>query len=253
MAVVELQGSQNQGPPTKTGGAWVHGGDGGWTWTPGATPNPDDVSKWGLDAITNITRDPAGNRNHGAWTPSHGGGWQWTWGANPDPNLVDKYGKGPLTDPDHAPNGADTKDQNSPLPADVKAPDLADAWHGTPPAVTGNVPGATNDSSTTVDHPPDHPAFMVSPGSIRNAETVLLQQIDTQINEYTALKNYVQASLGQNLYMEGATHNDFQSIEDHLLLGIGDAVELAGQFTQMLNITAQSYAKADIDSFLPST
>ena len=237
-------------PSTPNGGAWTQDPTShAWTWTRGATPDPALAKAWGTAALTDIRQDPTGVRNHGAWTPVHGGGFTWTWGADPDPATVHAYGKDKATDPDHTPTGADTKSKNTPAPPDVTPPTLTDKWGGVPPHVTGDVPGSS--SSTTVDHPPAHPAFLVSPGSIRNAETVVLSLADQGIVMYNSLKNYVSMSHGQNLYTNGAGWEQIVTPQDRLLLGIGDALELVGQFAEMLNLSAQNYAKADKDSFMP--
>jgi len=239
-------------PTTPNHGAWTQGSNGNWTWTPGATPDPNLVNQWGYQALTDNRRDPTGNLNHGAWTPVHGGGWAWTWGANPDPNLAKTYGYDKLSNPNQTPQGAaGTAD---PPPPDVKPPTVADSWGGVAPSVTGTLPPPPAGSNPqTVSQPPSHPAYVVSPGGIRNAENVLLGQIDTQIADYNNLKAYVANAATQNLYTDGPTHDELVSVQDNLLLHTGDAIELAGQFTAMLNYAAQSYAKADIDSFLPQS
>ena len=135
----------------------------------------------------------------------------------------------------------------------VHSPALSDAWNGVPPDVTGALPiPDSGTASQTVSEPPVHRAYAVSPGSIRNAESVLLRQIDSQIGDYNYLRNYVETAKTQNLYTS-ETRERLVSAMDNLLLEIGDAVELAGQFTRMMNNAAQSYAKADIDSYLPQT
>jgi hypothetical protein len=203
--------------------------------------------------MTDIRQDPTGVRNHGAWTPVRGGGWQWTWGANPNPSLVGTYGADKLANPDRTPNGANTKAMNTPPPPDVRPPNVTDAWKGVAPDITGKLPGSEGTSNGQLTEPPAHPAFMVEPGTIRDAESFLLTVIDDQIAKYNNLKAYVAESHGQNLYNHGAGYEAITVPQHRLLLGIGDAIELAGQYTQMLNIAAQSYAKADINSFLPGT
>ena len=167
---------------------------------------------------------------------------------------IASYGTDALTNPNHTPNGADPgPDITDPPPADVHSPALSDAWNGVPPDVTGALPiPDSGTASQTVSEPPVHRAYAVSPGSIRNAESVLLRQIDSQIGDYNYLRNYVETAKTQNLYTS-ETRERLVSAMDNLLLEIGDAVELAGQFTRMMNNAAQSYAKADIDSYLPQT
>jgi hypothetical protein len=244
-------------PTTPHDGAWVQDPNThAFTWSPHATPDPGLVRDWGYGPMTDIRQDPTGVRNHGAWTPVHGGGWSWTWGANPDPNLARTYGTDALTDPDHTPNHADAHGKNTPPPPDVTAPTLTDTWKGVAPDVTGEVPPEPQDDThgnlLGATEPPPHSAFHVSPGSIRDVESLIASGIDTQIDEYEALKRYAEASYGQNLYMEG-TREQIRNTQDRLLLAVGDVVTLAGQYNEMLNRAAQSYARADLDSFLPGS
>jgi hypothetical protein len=239
-------------PSTPHGGAWTQSGDGQWTWTPQATPDPGLVSQWGLGSLTDIRQDPTGIRNHGAWTPGHGGGWSWTWGASPDPHLADNWGTDTLTNPDRSPNDVDTSAENTPPPPDAQPPTVTDTWNGVPPDITGTVtPTPAGGGSQAVSEPPQHHPYLVSPGGIRNAETVLLAQVDAAIGNYNSLRDYVTMSQGQNLYANGAGYGQIVAPEHNLLLQIGDVLEMAGQFCLMLNNAAQSYAKADLDSFLP--
>jgi hypothetical protein len=214
---------------------------------------------WGNGALTDIRQSPIGDRNYGAWTPQHGGGWQWTWGAHPDPNLVGTYGASKLTDPDHTPNGADTSHSNTPPPSDVLPPDVTDTWahnnnpgginYGVPPDVTG-AGGTEGASDGQPPHePPVHPAFKVSPGSIRNAERHLITNIDQVIDSYTKLKSAT-AAAKSGLYTTD-NREMLINLQDRLLLGTADALELAGHFTEMLNKSAQAYARADRESFMP--
>jgi hypothetical protein len=258
MPVVNKPGSQPPATPvpsTPNHGAWQQHSDGSWAWAWNAAPDPNLVGQWGYEAVTDIRRDPTGHANHGSWSPVHGGGWTWQWGVDPDPNLVKTYGHDKLTNPDRTPHGADPGGLTHPPPPDVNPPTIADSWNGVAPDITGAVPKPPDDGSQPppVDRPPHHSAYLVSPGSIRNGENVLLAQIDAQIGDYTSLKNYVAASHQQNIFSDGATREDLINRQDQLLLQIADAVELAGQFTRMLNNAAQSYARADIDSFLPQS
>ena len=241
-------------------GAWTQANN-SWTWTPGASPDPTLVSQWGAEAMSDPTRDPTGVVNHGVWennTPD--GGWQWVWGATPAPGQVgDRDGPPPttaaLTNPNQAPNGYVLPgNPGSPPPPDVVPPTVVDSWNGVAPSVTGTLPPpAAGSTPSQVSQPPSHSPYAVSPGGIRNAENTLLGQVDTQIGDYNNLKAYVAASAGQNLYSEGASREELGNVQDNLLLQIGDAIELAGQFTSMLNYAAQNYANADINSYFPES
>ena len=239
-------------PTTPNNGAWNQNADGSWTWVRGGTPDPTLASQWGTTSLTDIRQDPTGAANHGSWTPEHGGGWAWTWGTNPDPTLASHYPPGSLSDPDHTPNGADTHDQNTPPAPNVDPPTVADTWNGIAPDVTGAVPLPPDGGSQppAPDVPPVHRAYSVSPGSIRNVETVVLAQIDSQIGDYSALKSTVAASQSQNVYTAEA-REQLISAQNHVLLQIGDVIELAGQYVRMLNNAAQNYAAADLGSFMP--
>ena len=235
-------------PPTPHLGAWTQD-NGQWKWDPQGTPNRNLVDQYGDGAITDVRQDPGGTLNYGAWTPVRGGGWQWTWGAKPNPNLVDDWGEGALTDPGRTPHGGGGT--ALPPPPDVVPPDVVDSWGGVAPSVTGELPPPPDGSSQTVSQPPSHPAYAVSPGSIRNAENVLLGQIDAEISQYNDLRAFVESASSSNIYTDGATRFQLLNAQHNLLMSIGDALQLAGQFVSMLNYSAQNYAHADIGSFVP--
>ena len=237
-------------PPTPHLGAWTQQ-DNHWTWNPTGTPDPSLVSQYGNEALTDIRRDPGGTLNYGSWTPVHGGGWTWTWGAKPNPNYAKTWGDDALTNPNQTPQGGGGV--ALPPPPDVTPPDVSDSWNGVAPSVTGTLPPPPDGSSQTVSQPPSHPAYAVSPGGIRNAENVLLGQVDAAIAEYDGLKASVAESATQNLYPDGPTRDQIVNAEHDLLLGIGDALQLAGRFVSALNYAAQNYAHADIGSFLPQS
>jgi hypothetical protein len=237
-------------PSTPNHGAWTQN-NGQWVWTPNATPDQGLVKQYGYGSLTDIRSDPSGTLNHGAWTPQHGGGWTWTWGANPDPNLAKTWGDGALSNPNQTPQGGGGV--ATPPPPDVTPPDISDTWGGDAPSVTGTLPPPPDGTPQTVTQPPSHSPYVVSPGGIRNAENVLLGQIDTAISQYDDLKASVEQSATENLYPDGATRAQLLAIEHNLLLNIGDALQLAGQYVSMLNYSAQNYAHADIGSFLPQS
>jgi hypothetical protein len=238
------------------GGAWTQKPDGSWTWVPGATPDPNLVKQYGNGALTDVRRDPNGNLNHGAWVRNGRRGWAWIWNADPDPNLVKKYGKDKLTNPNQDPAGAqgpgDPNNWEHPLPPDVVPPTVADIWGGVAPDVTGQLPPPPDGSPGAVDKPPSHRAYLVSPGSIRNAENTLLARTDAQISQYNDLKAYVEQTRSQNIYYDdsGVTEGQLSTTQDRLLQNIADAVELYGQYISMLNYAAQNYAHADVGSFI---
>lgn len=237
------------------GGAWSLQ-NGNWVWVPGGTPDPNLASQWGNDALTNPAENPSGDANSGAWLQS-GHQWIWVWGAAPDPTLAGKLPPGVLTDPAHAPNGWTVPgDPAHPPPPDVVPPTLGDSWSAVPD-VTGQLPpppgGGSGSGPQTVDQPPSHPAYVVSPGGIRNAEIAIKAESDTQIDDYNNLKAAVAQSDSQNLYTDPGTEEAFHNGMDVVLLQIGDAIELTGQYISMLNYAAQNYAHADIESYLPQS
>jgi len=239
-------------PSTNIGsGAWQQSSSGAWTWNPIGTPDPSLVSQWGYSTITNNTQSPAGVENTGSWVPQHGGGWDWLWGDNvPDPNLVRSYGLAQLTDPNHLPGNGNPTTSNSPTPNDVNTPSLNDTWNGTPPIVNGTL-SPTPTSGSTVSSPPPVSAYVVAPGDIRNAESVVLASTDGLITDYNSLQSQVNAAKTENVYTQ--TAGSLIDDQDQALLNVGDALELAGQFINALNNAAQNYALADMNSFLPQS
>jgi hypothetical protein len=249
--------------PNPDAGAWTQQG-GNWVWVPGGTPDPSLASQWGASSLSNPTVDPSGAPGHGAWVQSGQIGrsgqplWNWQWGGTPNPSQASQFGAGNLINPAWNPPGnAGITIPNDPSPASPTAPDVVpptvgDVWGGVAPDVTGNVPPADG-SSQTVSRPPSHNPYMVSPGGIRNAENVLLGETDSNIAAYNTLKNAVAQSASQNLATDPATTASLASTQDSMLQQIGDALQLTGQFTNMLNSAAQNYAHADIGSFLPQS
>jgi hypothetical protein len=247
-------GGENTNPgPAPGSGAWQQSSSGTWTWNSTGTPDPTLVSQWGYTAITNIEESPTGTPNTGSWVPQHGGGWDWLWGDNnPDQNLINTYGRAQLTNPDYMPGDGNnpTDGANQPVPDDVNTPNLNDIWNGNPPIVTGD-PTGSPPSGQTVSTPPVHSPYVVAPGDIRNAESVVLNTVDGVVTDYDSLQSQVSAAKSDNVYMTGT--DSLINGQDRLLLNVGDALELAGQFVSALNNAAQYYAKADIDSYLPQS
>lgn len=238
-----------------------------WTWVPGATPDPALVAMFGQGTMTNPSRNPYSQRGQhgkgtGAWVPAGlSGTWQWAWGMSPDPSLAPKgTSTAQLTNPNTSPNGKmGPGNSNSPdYPAqpypNPVPPTLTDIWPGGAPDVTGTLPPGDSGSSQQVSQPPDHPPFLVAPGGIRDAENTLLSPLNqTYVPDYESLKAYVAQTPSQNLYSSGMTVSDLKDIQDSLLQNVADVIELVGQFTGMLNTAAQTYAHADIASFMPTT
>jgi hypothetical protein len=253
-----MQGDQNQVPSTPAPsatpptGAWVYDYHDVWQWDPTATPDPTLVSQWGYQTITNVRQSPNGDPGPGSWVPEHGGGWQWVWGQTQlDPNLVNTYGANSLTDPTRLPGSNTTTDANQQPPADVNTPNLTDTWQNGAPVVTGD-PTGTGGSGPQVTTPPVHSPYVVAPGDIRNAETVVLGSVDDALSEYNTLQSKVSTSKTPNVYTATASA-DLINTQDQALLQIGDVLEMTGQFVSTLNNAAQYYAKADIDSYLPQS
>jgi hypothetical protein len=251
-------------------GYWANYG-GEWHWVLGAPPanSPKDLTDWDNypDHQHNPASDPdyvapAGDHDHppygGYWAPQHGGGWSWHPGK-PPPYLVDDYGWDTITDGRKTPNGAANSDYDEdPAPPDVEPPSLSQTWGTNPPSITGNPEGIKPDdgSGDQISEPPHHPPYHVRPGQIRSAEVDILNQTQTVVSDYESLKADVKVSTGWNWgYHQDHGHLDFNgkmdSIQDNMLLSVADTIELAGQYVRALNNTAQFYAKADIDSFVP--
>jgi hypothetical protein len=213
----------------------------------------------------------------GYWSPAHGGGWSWVSGQNPPQWLInDGYTPQALENPNVTPGGAvpSAPVDPSPPPADTKTPELTQVWQ-TAPHIPGpdtsdplNGPSGNGNSLPSSSTP-----FSVSPGTIEDAENVILAETSTAVTTYDTFREYVESTQswifsinnpglltesGRNgpLYPPGnlpnqdAT-NDFIPTQDQVLRNAGDAIELAGKFVAWLNDAAQSYALTDINSFLP--
>ena len=239
-----------------------------WKWVPGATPDPSMVGMFPPGTLTNpqsnpyVTRGSKGGNTPGAWVPQGlSGNWQWAWGMPPDSNLAPKgTTNAQLTNPNTSPNGKmGPGNKNSPdYPAepypDPVPPTLTDIWPNGAPDVTGVLPSSQSASGPPVSQPPTVNPYLVSPGSIRDAENALLGPLgQTYIPDYQSLTAYVAQTPGQNLYSASMTQADLKDTQDTLLQNVGDVIELVGQFTAMLNYAAQNYAHADIASFMPES
>ena len=244
-------------PTSPNGGAWTqpNGPGSPFVWSPGATPDPGLVSQWGYTAITDNRQDPTGVMNHGTWVPTGRGGWNWAWGATPSPDLVSKYGASALTDPNKDPNGStrDAPGGTTLPPPLVTPPSVADAWGGQMPDVTGQV---NNDGDNqTVSQPPTHPAFAVSPGQIRYAGQVILEKADVGIQTYDQLQAAVAAAPTDNAlpnqYDDPSDREMLLNTMNSLTLSAADALRAAGQFAGLYSDTANMYAHADQQSFVP--
>jgi hypothetical protein len=237
-----------------------------WKWVPGATPDPTLAGIYGEGALTNpkatpdgvVNRDPNADTGPGAWEPqSLSGTWYWGWNMSPDPALEPPgYTTAQLTNPNNSPDGAPgpanpDSPYYEPQPA-VVPPTVTDIWGDTAPDVTGSLFSGLSSGGPPVTAPPTVPPYLVSPGSIRDAENTLLTALNNvQIPEYDAVKTYVAESASQNLYSAGMTEAYLTSIQTRLLQSVGDGIELVGQFISMLNNAAQGYAHADQSSFMP--
>jgi hypothetical protein len=239
-----------------------------WKWVPGATPDPTLAKLYGTGALTNpkdtpdgvVNRDPNADSGPGAWEPQTlSGTWQWGWNMSPDPALEPPgVTTAQLTNPNQAPDGTPgPADPSSPYYApqpNVAPPTVVDIWGTTAPDVTGQPPTGTGmgGGGGSVSAPPTVANYLVSPGSIRDAENTLLTALyNQQIPDYNALKAYVAQTSDQNLYSAGMTKAYLSSIQTHLLQGVADVLTLAGEWVATLNNAAQNYAAGDKNSFIP--
>jgi hypothetical protein len=264
--------------PTPTSGAWQPAAGGGWTWVPGATPDPSLASQWGPGALTNPIQAPDGELNHGSWIPvtatnapavtggsnngqpnanpteNSGTGWIWEWGATPSASQISQYGDGSLTNPNKDPSGGEgvinqptQSGLSSPGPDDVTPPQVTDTWGGHAPDLTGGgswFPPTGNGSSGP---PPTVQPFLVSPGSIRYQEVLIINANDEGTSDYEDLVNFISWAKQQNLGDSG-TVELLGSTMDNLAYDYSNFIALVGSVLSLLNITAQNYTKADMDS-----
>lgn len=241
-----------------------------WKWVPGATPDPSLVGTYGGTELTNpkhtpdgvINRDPNADSGPGAWEPqSLSGTWQWAWGMPPDPNLDPKgFTTAQLTNPNQEPDGSmgpgNPASPDYPPENNVVPPTVTDIWGNTGPDVTGAAPTGTpaGGAGAGASAPPLIPAYKVSPGGIRDAENILLQELNTnQIPSYDSLKDYVAQTPSQPLYSAGMPEAQLSSLQDNVLQQIGDGLGVVGKYAAMFNNAAQNYAHADIGSFIPGS
>jgi hypothetical protein len=246
-----------------------------WKWVPGAQPDPNLIPMYGAGALTDSHQPPSGSIDlgsmsasgvgSGAWVPvSWSGTWTWQWGLSPDPEIdPGNNSNSVLTNPDQSPSGAqgpgNPNSQNYPAENDVVPPVIADIWNGVAPDLTGvmpplpSAPGANADADgLTPPAPPSHPAYLVSPGSVRLAENTLLEMLDAQVTSYNNLKSAVEQAPSQQIYSSYMPQSVLGPIMDNALLAIADTVTLAGQLDAICNFCMQNYVLADKNSFFRS-
>nr|WP_202447250.1 hypothetical protein [Streptomyces sp. SID5468] len=173
-------------------------------------------------------------------------------------------------------------------PQPVADPVLAVMW-GDAPAITGDLGPAPAGGSSSASAP-DHNAFSVDLGGIRDAENTMLGAERTAISAYESVRQRVANDInGGEVFGQQATqggeeaHDEFfapsqgtrhvnavppgpdQPIRDAaneyaaymnpammaVLREIADAIENTGRFVAMLNRAGQLYAHADQESFFP--
>ncbi len=251
------------------GGAWHWTGD-QWTWYIHGTPDPASAALYGNDQLTDFTHLPGGGHNPvydkapngGSWVPVHGGGWEWVYGKVPDPNLAKTYGYDKLTDIKKTPHGANNPAYDpDPPPLDVAPPTLGQPWGTDPPHITGDGLPQPSGDAPKVDKPPSHRAYHVSPGSLRNAEIQILTGTQSTEAAYDHVKSTLQSKSAaqwfgqfadeQPLATTAYNENKMHSIQDNLLLAIGNILVGVGDYVKAINNAAQSYAHADLESFVP--
>jgi hypothetical protein len=265
-----------QPQPAHGGGAWQDQ-NGSWKWVPGSDPDPNLVSQWGSETITDPRRNPNGTPNTGAWLFS-GHQQVWVWGATPDPNEVAKYGAAALTNPNNYPsNGASIPGSpGSPPPPDVAPPVVTDSSGGIAASLTGDVPPPGGDSSgnpgsqnSEADSgsqningqpgapqpqaPPSHSPYSVTPDAVRSAATGLLGQIDTQVNGYDTLKNAVYQAVTGNVATDPDTFEAIHNSSNILLENYADLIAAMGGLEKQFEIGGQTYAHADMSSAVPQS
>ena len=222
-----------------------------WSTHPDGTHNPASD-----DGYTPPPPDQQHPPYGGYWSPVHGGGWGWHAGSPPD-SLVKSYGWDKITDAKKTPDGADNPNWDpDPAPTDVKSPELSQPWSINPPNMTGDpLQPPDGNAPPQVGAPPHHPAYHVSPGDIRFIEATILGSTSTAISDYEKVKAQVEASKGWHWEWGTETHLDvggkINSIQDNMLLAVGDALHLAGEYVFALNQAGQYYVRADKDSVLP--
>jgi hypothetical protein len=146
---------------------------------------------------------------------------------------------------------------NQPDTPDVAPPVVGDSWGGIAPAATGQLSHPPEDAANpnsqniTVVSPPPHPAYLASPGSIRNAENTILASADQSINAYNNLKAVVTQAAYEDIATDGGSMLELHNQQDNLLLNIGDALTMVGNLTGALNFAVQNYTAADQNSYFP--
>jgi hypothetical protein len=270
-------------PPTNPGGAWYLQPDGSLKWMPGAAPDPNVTSKYGLGPGTNPEISPQGQTNYGSWIPAnatnapsptgganngepnpnpvqnYGDGWIWEWGATPSASQAAQYGYGNLANPNQdpsggkgvinqpAPKGSASKDPTSIPPPDVTPPNITDTWGGNAPDLTGAVGYFFPSSNQTSGPPPTVQPFKVSPGSIRDQELAIIKTNDAGTSDYTDLVSFISWAKQQNLG-DAYTMSQLGDTMDNLAYSYSALIELVGNALSLLNDTAQHYVKAEVSS-----
>jgi hypothetical protein len=253
------------------GGAWHWTGD-KWIWGIHGTPDPAAVAVYGHDRLTDITHDPNGGHNPvfdkapngGSWVPVHGGGWEWVYGQAPDPHLAKSYGYDKLTDIKQTPHGAKNPNYDpNPAPLDVAPPSVGQPWGISPPHITGEGLPLPPGDAPKIDTPPSHRPYHVSPGSLRGAEVRILTGTLGVEGAYERVKATLQSKPASEWFGQFAdeqpqattAYNEakLQSIQDNLLAAIGNVLVGVGGYVQAVNNAAQSYAHADLQSFIPES
>jgi hypothetical protein len=177
-----------------------------------------------------------------------------------------------------------------PPPLEDKFPPiLTQQWTTAP-----NLPDKKIEKAAGGDNKPEppvpHPAWIVSPGSLRDCETGLIAEVSTQITDYMALRDEVERVKGtifrarvppdwvkiafahQEAYQEieigklkeiggdpykghaGASAEESEkngNMLENALLSAANSIYLVGELTQLLNDAAQGYVIADVNARLP--
>ncbi|WP_331760211.1 hypothetical protein OG285_36735 (plasmid) [Streptomyces sp. NBC_01471] len=183
-----------------------------------------------------------------------------------------KYDATPL-DPNAGGGGSDS----APPTFNGTVPDVHVAWGSPPPVVADTSKGNSSDSI-----PPEHNAFKVDIGSIKESEQGMLSAGSIMVDAYENLKNMVLSSqeiFGQNATVTTTRQGNqaaasgaqatsdtnpspvqdaakqFASYifpaEENVLEQVADSLELIGQLVAAFNGAAQAYATADYKSAFP--
>jgi hypothetical protein len=190
----------------------------------------------------------------------------------------------PFLDPTRTPDGTvlgdnnnmydgkqwpDGKDNPNYIPTDAFLPGLALAPDAAPP-ITGDLPPAGGGDPGL---PPGFPKYRVAPGSLRDAELAIDNAGAAVAAQYTFLAGLLTASKSikvfyapiggyQDPVLNSLQPNEpstdpnpqldlqLKNVGDNLAKNAADVTRFAGQFAAALNTAGQTYAKADLDSFI---